>query len=133
MGAELMDINRTSVYYKGLPVSAIELECKAIIDELHTEHPTWGLRQLSKQLQRRGYKIGRRKTRRYMTEMAIDPIYPKMNLSKRRQDSKVFPYLLRNAQISKPNEAWSIDITYIPLEQSFLLSRWLFECPSLEF
>ena len=61
-------------------------------------------------------QIGRRKARRYMTEMGIDPIYPKMNLSKRMQQAKVCPYLLRNAVIDRPNPAWSIDITYVPIK-----------------
>lgn len=120
VAADLLDINRTSIYYKALPVSEWELECKAIIDQLHTDHPTWGARQMAKQLQTRGYRIGRKKARRFMTEMAIDPIYPKMNLSKRMQQSKVFPYLLRNAMVDKPNQAWSIDITYIHLSHGFV-------------
>ena len=95
-------------------MSSIELECKAIIDHLHTDNPTWGARQMSAQLKMRGYQIGRKKARRYMTEMAIDPIYPKMNLSKCQQKAAVVPYLLRNAVINRPNQAWSIDITYIP-------------------
>ena len=119
-GAELLDINRTSVYYKGRTISQDELECKAIIDQLHTDNPAWGARQMSAQLKRRGYQVGRRKARRYMTEMAIDPIYPKMNLSKRMQQAKVCPYLLRNAVIDRPNQAWSIDITYIPIKRGFL-------------
>ena len=119
-GAELLDINRTSVYYKGQPVSKAELACKEIIDHLHTDNPAWGSRQLASQLKLRGYHIGRRKTRRYMTEIRIDSIYPKMNLSKRMQQAKVCPYLLRNAVIDKPNQAWSIDITYIPIKHGFL-------------
>lgn len=70
---------------------------------------------MSKQLQERGLPVGRKKCRHYMTAMAIDAIYPKMNLSKHMQRSKVFPYLLRNAVIDKPNQAWSIDIMYIHL------------------
>lgn len=119
-GAELLDINRTSVYYKGHSISQDELECKTIIDQLHTDNPAWGARQMSAQLKRRGYQVGRRKARRYMTEMAIDPIYPKMNLSKRMQQAKVCPYLLRNAVIDRPNQAWSIDIMYIPIKRGFL-------------
>ena len=111
-GAALLDINRTSVYYKGTRISQKELDCKSIIDRLHTDNPAWGARQLSAQLKKRGYQVGRRKTRRYMNEMGIDPIYPKMNLSKRMQQAKVCPYLLRNAVIDRPNQAWSIDITY---------------------
>ena len=119
-GAALLDINRTSVYYKGTPISQEELDCKSIIDRLHTDNPAWGARQLSAQLKKRGHQVGRRKTCRYMNEMRIDPIYPKMNLSKRMQQAKVCPYLLRNAVIDRPNQAWSIDITYIPIKRGFL-------------
>ena len=119
-GATLLDINRTSVYYKGMPISQEELDCKSIIDRLHTDNPAWGARQLSAQLKKRGHQVGRRKTRRYMNEMGIDPIYPKMNLSKRMRQAKVCPYLLRNAVIDRPNQAWSIDITYIPIKRGFL-------------
>ena len=114
-GAALLDINRTSVYYKGTPISQDELDCQSIIDRL-----AWGARQLSAQLKKRGHQVGRRKTCRYMNEMGIDPIYPKMNLSKRMQQAKVCPYLLRNAVIDRPNQAWSIDITYIPIKRGFL-------------
>lgn len=99
VGAKLLDINRTSIYYKGTPVSDEELACKEIIDHLHTDNPAWGTRQMSAQLKSRGYHVGRRKARRYMNEMDIYPIYPKMNLSKRMQQAKVCPYLLRNATI----------------------------------
>ena len=119
-GAKLLGINRTSVYYGGIPVSEEELECKAIIDHLHTDNPTWGARQMSAQLKLRGYQVGRRKAGRYMREMDITPIYPKMNLSKRMKQAKVCPYLLRNAVIDRPNQAWSIDITYIPMKHGFL-------------
>ena len=70
-GAKLLGINRTSVYYGGIPVSEEELECKAIIDHLHTDNPTWGARQMSAQLKLRGYHVGRRKASRYMREMDI--------------------------------------------------------------
>ena len=119
-GAKLIGSNRTSVYYEGLPVSQEELECKSIIDHLHTDNSTWGARQMSAQLKLREYQVGRRKTGRYMREMDITPIYPKMNLSKRMKQAKVCPYLLRNAVIDRPNQAWSIDITYIPMKHGFL-------------
>lgn len=119
-GASLLDINRTSIYYSGVPVSQEELDCKEIIDHLHTENPTWGARQMAAQLKARGHHVGRKRTRRYMNEMGIDPIYPKMNLSRRMQQARVCPYLLRNAVIDRPNQAWSIDITYIPIKRGFL-------------
>jgi len=77
---------------------------------------------MSAQLKLRGYQVGRRKAGRYMREMDITPIYPKMNLSKRMKQAKVCPYLLRNAVIDRSNQAWSIDITYIPMKHGFLLS-----------
>ena len=131
-GAKLLGINRTSVYYGGIPVSEKELECKSIIDHLHTDNPTWGARQMSAQLKLRGYQVGRRKAGRYMREMDITPIYPKMNLSKRMKQAKVCPYLLRNAVIDRPNQAWSIDITYIPMKHGFLyltaIIEWYSRC-----
>lgn len=120
VAAGLVGVNRSSIYYKGTPVSEEELCCKAIIDKLHTDNPTWGARQMSAQLKRRGYQVGRKKARRYMTEMAIDPIYPKPNLSKRLKQAQIVPYRLRNAIISRPNQAWSIDITYISTKHGFL-------------
>ena len=118
--AVLLDLNRTSIYYTPVGVSEEELACKKIIDRLHTDNPAWGARQMSAQLKRRGYHIGRKRARRYLTEMAIDPIYPKMNLSKRAHDAHIMPYLLKNAVINRPNQAWSIDITYIPMEHGFI-------------
>lgn len=120
VGAELAGVSRSSVYYAPAGPSAEELECKAVIDRLHTDNPTWGARQMSAQLKLRGHSVGRRKARRYMDEMAIDPVYPKMNLSKRQKRAQVVPYLLRNAVIDAPNQAWSIDITYIPIRRGFL-------------
>ena len=82
---------------------------------------------MSAQLKSRGYRVGRRKARRYMNEMDI---YPKMNLSKRMQQAKVCPYLLRNVVIDAPNQAWSIDITYIPIKRGFLYLTAVIDCYS---
>ena len=119
VAADLMGISRSSVYYTPAPLSEEELECKRIIDMLHTDNPSWGSRQLSMQLKSRGHNVGRRKTRRYMDEMAIDPIYPLKAKKRDMPENKVFPYLLRNAVITRPNQAWSIDITYIPMPRGF--------------
>ena len=117
--AGLMGISRSSVYYTPAPPSEEELECKRIIDMLHTDNPSWGARQMSQQLKSRGHEVGRRKARRYMDERAIDPIYPRKKKKRDMPESKIFPYLLRNAVITRPNQAWSIDITYIPLPRGF--------------
>jgi len=118
--AELLDVNRTSAYHVPKKPSIKMIECMHLIDQLHMESPTWGTRQLSKTLQSKGYAIGRRKTRSLMNIMGIEAIYPKKNLSKRNQAHKIFPYLLRNMEITRSNQVWSIDITYIKLKRSFV-------------
>jgi len=118
--ADLLGVNRSSVYYKAKDPSETEVAIKNAIDQLHTESPAWGSRQISKKLKRQGFDIGRLKTRRYMTEMNIRAIYPKPNLSKPAKGHKVYPYLLRNMNITRPNMAWSIDITYIRLKHGFV-------------
>jgi len=118
--AALLDINRTSVYYKGRQASETELEIMNHIDQMHTNHPTWGKRQLASQLKAMGYEIGKYKVRRFMDLMGIEVIYPKPNLSKPMKGHKVYPYLLRNKKATAPNQVWSIDITYIRLKHGFV-------------
>ena len=122
IAAGLLGLNRTSIYYKHRNNKSAEeeLACKALIDRIHTDNPSWGARQLSKQLRLQGFKAGRFRTMRFMREMGIDAIYPKMNLSKRQKKAQILPYLLKNVDIKRPNQAWSIDITYIPIKHGFL-------------
>lgn len=118
--AELLDINRTSIYYKGHLVTDEDLIIMDHMDRMHTDYPTWGSRQLVSQLKELGFKIGRYKVKRFMREMNIMAIYPKPNLSKPAKGHKIYPYLLRNKEITAPNQAWSIDITYIRLKHGFV-------------
>ena len=90
------------------------------MDEIFTEHPYYGTRRMMHMLRQEGYLIGRKKVRRYYQILGLEAIYPKMNLSKRNQAHKVYPYLLRNLEISVPNQVWSMDITYIRLKQGFV-------------
>lgn len=118
--AGLLGIRRTSLYYAPSPPDEFELTAKAAIDRLHTDNPAWGSRQLAKQLCNDGISIGRLKVRRYMAEMGIKAIYPLPSPSKAAQQSKRFPYLLRNFVATRPNQVWSIDITYIRLQHGFV-------------
>ena len=122
IAAGLLGLNRTSIYYKHRNNKSAEEEpaCRALIDRIHTDNPSWGARQLSKQLRLQGFRAGRFRTMRFMREMGIDAIYPKMNLSKRQKKAQILPYPLKNADIKRPNQAWSIDITYIPIKHGFL-------------
>jgi len=130
--SELLSVNRTSLYYKKSAPSELEISAKNLIDMLHTDHPAWGSRQLSKQLKAAGMQIGRLKTRRYMYEMGIEAIYPKPNLSKADRQHPKYPYLLRNFTASRPNQVWSIDITYIRLKHGFIyltaIIDWFSRC-----
>ena len=116
----MLSVNRSALYYKPSDPSEAEIAAKNLIDMLHTDHPAWGSRQLSRQLKAAGMKIGRLKTRRYMDEMGIKAIYPKPNLSKAAKNHPVYPYLLKNFVPTRPNQAWSIDITYIRMNHGFM-------------
>lgn len=118
--AELLEVSRKSLYRKPIEPSEQEIAAKRLIDELHTKHPAWGSRQLSKQLKVAKLPVGRLKTRRYMDAMGIEAIYPKPNLSKTAKQHPVYPYLLRNFTATRPNQVWSIDITYVRLRHGFV-------------
>lgn len=90
------------------------------MDELFTEHPYYGTRRMMHVLRSEGYGIGRKKVRHYYQILGIEAIYPKMNLSKRNQAHKVYPYLLKGLDIVRPNQVWSMDITYVRLKQGFV-------------
>lgn len=90
------------------------------IDNLHTQMPGIGARKLVRQLKNEGFSVGRKLVRRLMSEMGIQAIYPKANLSKRNFQEAIVPYLLRNKVVFLPNQVWSIDITYIKMQRSHM-------------
>lgn len=118
---DLFDISRGFFYYHPVELSAEDLKIMEKIDELYTENPARGTRRLSKALRKRFcIKVGRMKVRRLMYIMGISAIYPKKNLSISNKNHKKFPYLLRNVEITRPNQVWSTDITYIRLKRGFV-------------
>jgi len=122
---ELLEVNRTSFYYKPSRPSEDESyrveRIKARLDYWHTKMPYLGVRRLVIKLREEDeIAIGRKLVKRYMAEMGIYCIFPKPNLSKRNQQHKVFPYLLRNMDIFLPNQVWAIDITYIKMGKSHM-------------
>ena len=117
---ELLNINRSSYYYKPRGYSEYDLKVMAIIDEVYTMHPYYGMRRMSKYLQAQGFNIGRKGVRRYYRIMGLEAVYPKMNLSKRNQAHKVYPYLLKDLDVIYSNQVWCADITYIRLNQGFV-------------
>lgn len=117
---DLVLINKSTYYYKPKGLTQRDLEIMRTIDEIYTEHPYFGARRMSKYLAGFGIMIGRKAVSRYYRIMAIEAIYPKINLSKRNQAHKIYPYLLRGVKITKVNMVWSTDITYIRMAHGFV-------------
>ena len=119
--AELLSINRTSLYYKPVPANDEEYLIKRIIDEIYTAHPEYGYRRMTNILNREYHiRINRKRTRRYMREMGIHGFCPGPNLSKRLHGKYLYPYLLRGLNIDHPNQVWSIDVTYCRMKRGFM-------------
>lgn len=117
---DLLSINKSTYYYKPKGLTQRDLKIMTIIDEIYKEHPYFGARRMSKHLVPFGVIVGRKAVSRYYGIMAIKAIYPKMNLSKRNQAHKIYPYLLKEIAIAKINQVWSTDITYIRMAQGFI-------------
>lgn len=118
---EMLNISRGYYYYQPVELSEEDLKTMEKIDELYTEDPTRGTRRLSRALRKRFHiKAGRAKVKSLMGIMGIYAIYPKKNLSISNQAHKKYPYLLRNMEITHPNQVWSTDITYIRLKRGFV-------------
>jgi putative transposase len=117
--ADLLSLNRSSLYYQPVPPSPEELWIKRRIDEIYTAYPFYGSRKIMAEL-RKELVINRKAVQRHMREMGLSAIAPGPHLSQRRQDHAVFPYLLRNLTVTHPNEVWGIDITYIRLRGGWL-------------
>lgn len=121
---ELLGITRSTVYYEAKQPDEAALRLKEAImsriDYWHTALPCMGTRKLAVKLRTEGYAVGRKLVRTYMQEMGIHAVYPKPNLSKRNFKETIIPYLLRNKVISFPNQAWSIDITYIKMQHGHM-------------
>jgi len=116
---ELLGLNRSSLYYEPVPISESDIRFMNVIDELFTNKPHLGVRQMMWRLRDRGFHIGRKKVRTLMRRMGLFPILPKKNTSKRNPQHPVYPYLLRDMTIERVNQVWSMDITYIRLGKGF--------------
>jgi putative transposase len=116
----ILELSRSTAYYQPSPVSPDELALMRRIDELHLEHPFAGARMLSRMLKREDQPAGRRRVSTLMKRMGINALYRKPNTSKRHPAHKVYPYLLRNLAITRSNQVWSADITFIPMKRGFV-------------
>jgi putative transposase len=118
--AEAVGIARGTVYYLPRPVPAADLELMRQIDRLHMEFPFAGSRMLRRLLAAHGSKVGRRHVKTLMSRMGIEALYRRPRTTKPELGHKIFPYLLRGAEITRPNQVWAMDITYIPMARGFV-------------
>ena len=116
----LLTLSRSNLYYEPKDESAENLLFMEIIDKQFLETPWYGSRQMARYMKRNGHKYGWHCVRRLMRLMRLVPIYQEPNTSKKHPQHKIWPYLLRNVVIDRPNQVWCADITYIPMRRGFL-------------
>jgi putative transposase len=117
---QLLKLARSTAYYQPTPVSETTLGLMRRIDALHLQYPCAGARMLRDLLRQEGLAIGRRHVATLMRRMGLEALYRKPLLSRRHPAHRVYPYLLRDLAISRPNHAWAADITYIPMARGFV-------------
>jgi putative transposase len=117
---ELLGLNRSSLYYQPATASGEDLALMRRIDELYTAHPFYGSRRMVSRLSRPGRAVNRKRVQRLMRLMGLEAIYPKPRLSVPGQGHRIYPYLLRDVKIERPDQVWSTDITYVPMAQGFM-------------
>ena len=117
---ELLEVNRSTVYYKPAPESEENLAIMRLMDEHHLDHPTHGVLQMQDYLFMCSFIVNTKRVRRLLRLMGIMALYPKRNLSKLGLAKYIRPYLLKGLTIERPNQVWGIDITYIPMANGFM-------------
>lgn len=118
---ELLEVNRTSVYYKPSErVDDMDIELMHRIDEIYTRWPHYGYRRIRAVLRDMGYVVNKKRVLRLMRQMGIAGLCPGPNLSKRNHQHHTYPYLLRGVKAERPDHIWGIDLTYIRMKGSFM-------------
>jgi putative transposase len=118
--AALLRLSRSRLYYEPRPVPAAELAIMRRIDALHLDYPFAGSRMLRDLLRGEGVVIGRELVRTMMRRLCIEALYRRPNTSKPTPGHKIYPYLLRDLAVDRPNHVWAMDITYIPMARGFV-------------
>jgi putative transposase len=118
--AKLLKLSRSGLYYRPRPVPPADLVIMRRIDELHLDYPFAGSRMLRDLLRGEGVETGRQRVARMMERMGIEALYRRPNTSKPAPGHKIYPYLLRGLAVTRPNQVWAMDITYIPMARGFV-------------
>ena len=118
--AKVLNISRGSVYYLPKPVPERDLKLMRRIDELHMDYPFAGARMMQGLLKQEGFSVGRKHTATLMKKMGIEALYRRPRTSKPGPGHKIYPYLLRQVKVTQANQAWAMDISYIPMAKGFV-------------
>lgn len=116
----LLDVARSSAYYRPAPVLAQDLALMRLVDEIHLRWPFYGSRRLRDELEEQGHPIGRKRVQRLMRQMGFRALYPRRRTSHPGKGHKIYPYLLRGLPIERANQCWRTDICYIPMAKGFM-------------
>jgi putative transposase len=116
----LVGLARSSFYYEIQPETEQNLKLMAMLDRQYTARPFYGVRKMTAWLATQGEIVNPKRVRHLLRKMGLEAIYPKPNLSRPQDNIRKYPYLLREAEITAPNQVWSTDITYIPLPQGYV-------------
>jgi len=116
----LLSISRSGLYYQPKGESLLNLKLMRLIDEQFLQTPYYGSRQMARHLRRQGYDVSRHRVRRLMRKMGVQAVYQKPRTTLPHPEHRIYPYLLRGLPITRPNQVWCADITYIPIKRGFL-------------
>lgn len=117
---ELLGLNRSSYYYQPATETPLNLTLMRLIDEQYTARPIYGRRKMTIYLREQGYDVNPKRVRRLMQQMGLEAIYPKPPTTVVDRAHRLYPYLLRGVAITRPNQVWSTDTTYIPMQNGFM-------------
>lgn len=117
---EILSVNRSSLYYRPLAEKPENLKIMHIMDQHALEHPAEGVLSMMYMLRQKGYQVNPKRVRRLLRKMGHRAVYPRPSLSKLGQTKYIYPYLLHKVAVTQANQAWSVDITYIPMQKGFM-------------
>jgi putative transposase len=116
---KLLKISRSSIYYTPVGFDQATIDLMHEIDRIFTKYPFFGSRQIAAYLPQLGFSAGRHRVRRLMGIMGLQAIYKGPNTSKKHPEHRIYPYQLRKLPITRPNQVWCSDVTYIPVKNGF--------------
>lgn len=117
---ELLGLHRSNLYYEAVPESEENLTLMRLIDEEYLRRPFLGSRRMELYLEGLGHVISRKKVQRFMRQMGIEGLAPGPRTSVPKKGHTIYPYLLRGIEITRPNQVWACDITYVPMPSGYL-------------